>query len=229
MTRYIAVHNEMLGGLHAIMGKVITVAQQKGGAGKTTLAAHLGIAAAASGLRVALVDVDQQGSLTQWFALRREALDDATGIVFSAVSGWRASSEIDRLKREFDLVIVDSPPHALTDTKIVVRAANLVIAPVQPSPLDLWATKPTIELAASEHRPIQLVLNRVPSRNDLVTEMSATAARLGAPLLQAKLGNRSSFAAAMAQGRCVTETAPGTVGAREVLKLSREIMALIGE
>ncbi len=211
-----------------MMGKVITVAQQKGGAGKTTLAAHLGVAAQEAGQRSALVDVDPQGSLTQWFALRREALGNATGVQFSAVSGWRASAEIDRLRREVDLVIVDSPPHALTDTKIVVRAANLVIAPVQPSPLDLWATRPTIELAASEHRPIQLVLNRVPSRNDLVMEMSNTAARLGAPLTQAKLGNRSSFAAAMAIGRCVTETAPGTVGAREVLKLMREIMLLIG-
>jgi chromosome partitioning protein len=207
--------------------RVITIAQQKGGAGKTTLAVNLGLTALEFGLRVALVDIDPQGSLSRWAALRR-ATPGTTPIELSTVTGWRAANEINGLSVDHDLVVVDSPPHALTDAKVVIRAAHLVVVPVQPSPLDLWATKPTIELAEGERKKPVLVLNRVPARSPIAKEMAAAVAELGAWLAQAKLGNRSSFAASMAQGRSVREAAPGTIGAREAGKLTREILALAG-
>ncbi|MEI9987002.1 MAG: ParA family protein [Aliidongia sp.] len=160
-------------------GRVITIAQQKGGAGKTTLAVNLGLTAAEFGLRVALVDIDPQGSLTRWFALRRAALGGAAGIELSTVTGWRAANEIDRLAREYDLVVVDSPPHAQTDAKTVIRAPHLVVVPVQPSPLDIWATKPTIDLAEAERKHPVLVLNRVPSRSPIAEEDGGGRGRAG--------------------------------------------------
>jgi chromosome partitioning protein len=208
--------------------RVITIAQQKGGAGKTTLVVNLALTAHEFGRRVALVDIDPQGSLTRWFATRRASLDGLAGIEVSTVTGWRAANEIQRLARDYDLVFVDSPPHAQTDAKVVIRAAHLVVAPVQPSPLDIWATKPTIDLAEAEGKHPVLVLNRVPSRNPIGGAMDAAVAELGARLAQAKLGNRSSFAAAMATGQSVREAAPGTIGAREAAKLTREILALAG-
>ena len=206
-------------------GRVITIAQQKGGAGKTTLAVNLGLIALDSGRRVALVDIDPQGSLTRWASLRPAA---AAAVTVSSVTGWRAASEIERLAREHELVVVDSPPHAQTDAKTVIRAAHLVVVPVQPSPLDLWATGPTIELAKAERKRTVIVLNRVPSRSPIAEEMAAAVAELGAILAQAKLGNRSAYAAAMAAGLSIREAAPGTIGAREAAKLTREILALVG-
>lgn len=209
--------------------RVITIAQQKGGAGKTTLAAHLALAWQGLGERVALVDIDPQGSLSHWFALREAHLGKGnTGIDLTQITGWRASAEIDRLKRAYSLVVVDSPPHAQTDAKIAVRAANLVVIPVQPSPLDVWATRPTVELAASEKVPALLVMNRVPSRRLMTDDMIAALGEIQAELAAARIGNRSSFAMSMAAGLGIAEHAPDTIAAREVGKVAREVLRRIG-
>lgn len=209
--------------------RVITIAQQKGGAGKTTLAAHLAVAWHELGEKVALVDIDPQGSLSQWFALREAHLGKGnTGVGLTQITGWRASAEIDRLKRDHSLIVVDSPPHAQTDAKIAVRAANLVVIPVQPSPLDVWATRPTVELAASEKVPVLLVMNRVPSRSLVTEDMVAALGQIKAELATARLGNRGSLAMSMAAGLGVGEHAPGTVAAREVNKVAREVLRWIG-
>jgi chromosome partitioning protein len=66
-----------------------------------------------------------------------------------------------------DLVVIDAPPHAETEARIAVRAARLVVVPVQPSPLDLWATAETLKMAQDERRRSLVVLNRVPPRSRL--------------------------------------------------------------
>ena len=148
------------------MAIVITVAQQKGGTGKTTLAANLA-AALAKDRRVALLDIDPQRSLTRWHALRVARTDPAAALTFSDVSGWRLTAELERLKRTHDVVLVDSPPHIDTDSKLAVRGATLVLVPVQPSPPDVWAAEGTLKLAAEEKRPAAIVLNRVPPTSRL--------------------------------------------------------------
>ena len=209
-------------------GKVITVAQQKGGAGKTTVAIHLALAWHQAGRSVSLIDIDPQASLAQWYELRKAALGADAQPVVTAVAGWRASPEIDRARQVAELVVVDSPPHAQTEAKTAIRSADLVVIPVQPSPLDLWASKPTIELARQERRRTVLVLNRVSQRSPIAVEMVEAAKGLGAELATARLGSRGSFAAAIALGRGVGETAPDTIAAREAAKLAREILRRAG-
>jgi chromosome partitioning protein len=201
--------------------KVLTIAQQKGGAGKTTLAAHLAVAFAASGKRVALLDIDPQASLGTWFRTRNGS--GPIAMSFSAVAGWKMSSEVDRLKRDHDLVIIDSPPHAETEAKAAVRAADLVLVPLQPSPMDVWATRPTIDLAKGERVPVLLVLNRVPPRGNLIGRMRSALAEQDLPLAAASLGNRLAFASAMLDGRSALETEPKGAAAGEVRTLAEEI------
>src|SRR3954468_90493 len=105
--------------------KIITIAQQKGGAGKTTIAAHLAVAFSQRGKRVAVIDIDPQGSLTQWHKIREKKFGEGfTGLTFSSISGWRLPNEIDRVKRDVDLIIIDSPPHTQTETKTAIRMAD---------------------------------------------------------------------------------------------------------
>jgi chromosome partitioning protein len=209
-------------------GKVITIAQQKGGAGKTTVAINVALALQAAGRRVVMVDIDPQGSLSQWYQQRVAALGQGATPVVTTVAGWRASPEIDRARRDAEIVIVDSPPHAETDARTVIRAADLVVIPIQPSPLDIWASKPTIDLALKDRRQVVLVLNRVSPRSAILGAMAEAAAKLGVDLAKARLGNRGSFAASIAEGRGVAETEPKSVGAREAAKLARELLRLIG-
>ncbi len=210
-------------------GKVFTVAQQKGGAGKTTLVAHLAVFWSGLGRTVAVVDIDPQGSLTRWVEVRRRARAESgdIGFTFSQIAGWRLASEAERLERDHDVVLIDSPPHAATEARIAVRAAALVIVPVQPSPMDLWATQPTLELALAERRPSLLVVNRMPSRARLASEMSEKLAALGIGVAASTLGNRVAFAESLADGAGVSEFEPGSTAANEIAALGMEIWARV--
>lgn len=207
-------------------GRVFTVAQQKGGAGKTTLVAHLAVSWSERARRVAVIDIDPQASLTRWIEVRRTARNGGDlGFTFVALAGWRLAAEAERLAREHDAVLIDSPPHAETEARIAVRAATLVVIPVQPSPMDLWATRPTLELALRERRRSLLVINRMPPRARLAGDMAAKLATLGIDVATATLGNRIAFAETLAEGRGVSEAEPGSVAAQEIAALGDEVWA----
>jgi len=205
-------------------GKIITVAQQKGGAGKTTLAAQLGVACAAGGRKVALVDIDPQASLGTWWRERNGTDAARHSVEVVEVAGYRVGNELTRLKRAFDLVIIDSPPHAETEARLAVRAADLVLVPVQPSPMDIWATQPTIELARSARKPVMVVLNRVPPRGKVVDQMRTRLTESGVPVAATAIGNRVAFAASMLDGAGVVETAARSTAADEIRALGGEIL-----
>jgi len=207
------------------MAMVITVAQQKGGTGKTTLAANLAAAFAAN-RRVALLDIDPQKSLGRWHALRKARLQQAAALAFSDTSGWRLPAELDRLKRSHDIVLIDSPPHLDTDARVAVRAADIVLVPIQPSLPDVWAAEGTLQLAADERRPAHLMFNRAPPTSKLRDAIAADLATRSLPLLRSALGNRAGFAHAFAAGLGVTEAAPRSTAAAELRALLDELREL---
>ncbi len=204
--------------------QVITIAQQKGGAGKTTLAVHLATALMQRGQRVALVDIDPQGSLTMWHKIRGERFgEEYTGFAFSQVSGWRVGSEVSRLRRSHDIIVVDSPPHVETEARTAIRNADLVLIPVQPSPTDIWATRPTVELAKSERIAVRTVFNRVNANSRLAAQMRGELTDLA----KSTLGNRVLFASSLLEGKGVTEVLPSSPAALEIKALAKEVTAIL--
>ncbi len=205
--------------------KVISISQQKGGAGKTTIAAHLAVAFSQTGKRVAVIDIDPQGSLSQWHKIRENRFGKGfTGLRFSSISGWRLPNEIDRLRGSVDVVIIDSPPHTQTETKTAIRIADFVLIPAQPSPTDLWATSATTELVSEERVPSRILLNRVVQNSKLVKDIEK---EFDSAVLDTRISNRIAFASAMLDGRCVTEIQPEGPAAGEVKSLLKEISSLL--
>ena len=205
-------------------GLVITIAQRKGGAGKTTLAAQLATEWLRQGARVALLDIDPQASLAAWIELRRARLGgDNLGFDFAALPGWRAAQWIEDRARSAEVVVIDCPPQAETEARIAVRAAGLVLVPAQPSPLDLWATEATLAMVRDERRRALVVLNRVPPRSGLTHRVAADLAAAGAALALSRIGNRVALVRAMASGLGVVETPGAGSAAVEMSALAAEV------
>jgi chromosome partitioning protein len=205
------------------MGKVIAVAQQKGGSGKTMLTAQLAVALSA-GHTVAVLDIDPQNSLTIWGKLRASAPKASVHIACVTVSGWRLGIELDKLKASHDIVLIDTPPVIDSDARRAIRAADLVLVPLNPSPPDLWAAEGTLKLAAEEKRKVALVFNRAPASSRLRKRMEAEIAARGLNLLATALANRAGFANAFADGLGVTEAAPASPAADEMRGLANELI-----
>lgn len=203
------------------MGKVILLAQQKGGAGKTMLLTQLAPALAAAGRSVAIVDLDPQRSSSEWFAMRRAA--GRTGIELIESANWRAAADIERAGRAHDLTLIDSPGTAEVLRRVALRAADFCLVPCQPSAADVWSSRLTLEMIEAQGTPHLVVLNRVPPRSNVADAAAAELAGLGAPVAETTLGSRSAFAEAFMAGAGVTERAPRSKAAAEIGALVAEL------
>ena len=205
------------------MAHVLTIAQQKGGSGKTTLAVNLAVAFHLSGQRVALLDTDPQGSLGRWFMTRRDRLGDP-GMEFSTASAWGVGYECEKLRKSNDLVIIDTPPKIDSDLRPALREADLILVPVSSSHVDLWATDGVLDLAARVGKPAMIVLNRSKAGTRLASEIAAAAAQLNPDVAAARLGQRIVFAETLGHGLGAADQ-PRSPARSEVEALAAEIAA----
>lgn len=203
------------------MGYVITIAQQKGGSGKTTLAVNLAVGFAQAGKSVALMDTDPQGSAGRWFMTRLEDRE-TPGLEFSTASAWGVTYEVRKLAEAHDIVIIDTPPKADSDLRPALRAADLVLVPVATSHLDLWAVEVVLYLADREDKPAMIIMTRNRAGTRLAKDVAEKAVEMSADVAAATLANRVVYAETLGAGRAALEARKGPAQ-DEVRALMKEI------
>jgi chromosome partitioning protein len=195
--------------------RILTIASQKGGAGKTTLAAHLAVEAERTGAGpVAVVDTDPQGSLAAWWNSR-----EAPTPLFASVAITRLPDHLRTLqRRQVELVVIDTPPALTEIIGAAIAVADLVLIPARPSPRDLRAVGVIVAMAEATGVPFCFVVNGTTPRTTIALEAVRALAQHG-KVAPVTLHQRIDFAASMVDGRTVAELNPQARSAEEVTSL----------
>lgn len=195
--------------------RVVVFASQKGGSGKTTLAGHIAVQAELAGAGpVALIDTDPQGSLAKWWNTREAAYPAFIHSVFTNLV-----HDLDEARAQgFKLVVIDTPPAVTKAISEVIGFADLVVLPTRPSPHDLRAVGPTIDICQARKKPMIFALNAATARARITMEAAVALSQHGT-VAPATIHNRTDFAASMIDGRTVMEVEPEGKSAEEIAAL----------
>jgi chromosome partitioning protein len=207
---------------------IVAVINQKGGAGKTTIALNLAAALAAGG-RVLVIDADPQQTAQDWAAVR-ETPPPFQVIGFAKPVLHR---DLPQLAADYDHVVIDGAPRNYEVARSAILAADLVLIPVQPSGADFWASRETVKLvqearAFKETQKAVFVISRKIGRTALGRDILEALAEFDVPVLQAGTSQRVAYAEAMTAGSTVIESHPRGAAADEVRALLAEIQEVMG-
>ncbi len=210
------------------MGTHVTaVINQKGGAGKTTLAMNLAAGLARRGETV-VIDLDPQGSSRQWASLGAEPFP---ATVKQIAGRWDART-LHQNYRAYRHIVLDCPPslesHA---TMQALRACDVALIPVLPSPVDLWASL-RLPQEIAEAKKVNsrlrayLVLNQLEPKSALSAAMREALAEFGLPVLRASIRRRAAYRGAALEGLSVYQM--GRRGAEAAAEIEAIIEEVIG-
>jgi chromosome partitioning protein len=191
--------------------RIIALASQKGGSGKTTLAAHLAVQAGRVGQAPAvLIDTDPQGSLGEWWRERKDEIPALASVKLDELDANLAEL------RSYGtaVAIIDTPPALAGSIERVIATADLVLIPARPSPHDLRAVAATVAMARGAGKPFLFIVNGAAPRANITAEAVAALSEHGrvAPVI---LYQRTDYAASMIDGRTVMELAPSSRSSEE--------------
>ena len=207
------------------MGKIIALANQKGGSGKTTLSANLAVLWANSGYKVAVVDADAQRSLTYWLEARKKYYEnEPMGIDCYSFNARSLKKDLSLTKKKYDFIVIDSPPSITFETLQIVKTADFVYVPVQPSPLDLMATIPFLNIVKEEKKKATVILNRVMPRANLTDAMVMRLRYAGAKIARSRISGEIIFAETFAVGRGVVDISVTSSASKEIINIGNEIL-----
>jgi chromosome partitioning protein len=195
--------------------RVLAMASQKGGSGKTTLSGHLAVQAQRAGAGpVVLIDIDPQGSLADWWNDRQ---DDFPAFAQTSVS--RLAADLEALRAQgFRLAVIDTPPAITMAIQSVVHVAELIVIPTRPSPHDLRAVGATVELCERSGKPLLFVVNAATPKARITADAVIALSQHGT-VAPVTVHQRTDFAASMIDGRTVMEVNEGGRSAAEIAEL----------
>jgi chromosome partitioning protein len=182
----------------------VLLGNQKGGVGKTTLATNLGAAAHLAGHRTIVLDLDPQGSATDWYAARRE-WSPLEGLTVSRCDRVLTLPRFRELTHGYDVAVIDGPPRLGDILRAAAVAADVVLVPLRPGAFDWWAAAETLTLLDSADA-IREQLGRAPARRMFVLNAAAERTRIAKAALEA-LGQVGELAPVVIASRVVYASA----------------------
>jgi len=205
--------------------KTILITSQKGGSGKTTLAAHLAVEAQRiDAAPVWLIDTDKQGTLSLWHERREAETPQRADLPFSRLAaGLTALAD-----RGAAYCFVDTAPTISEQNTSLLRLADLVLIPVRPSPADLWAVSEAVKLVKETGQPFLFVITQAKPQASITAQSIAALSEHGR-VAQTFISDRVSYAVAMTGGRTAPELQPKSPAADEIKALWHDIHSLIHE
>ncbi len=207
---------------------IIALVNQKGGAGKTTIAVHLAHAIALSKKRVLLADADPQGSAGGWASAR----EDAPPFPVVGMARNTLHRDLPGMMGDYDHCVIDSPPRVSALARTAILASDLCLIPVQPSSYDVWAASETIELVkeAQQFKPeikAAFLINRRIVGSAIGREIEQALQDYALPVFKTAIGQRVVFAES-SSGYTVMELQPSGTAAGEIKALAKETLKFMG-
>jgi chromosome partitioning protein len=207
---------------------IISLLNQKGGVGKTTLAVHLAMGLTMRKKRVMLVDADPQTSALDWSASRE---NDSP---FNVVGLPKATlhRELPKHQDTYDYIVIDGPPRVYDVARSAALASDLILVPVQPSPYDVWAAEEIVKIIDDvkhfkDNLKSVFVISRKIVNTAIGRDVIEALADYPLPVANTHICQRVSFAESAGRGQTVLETEPESLASQEIQALTKEMMELL--
>jgi chromosome partitioning protein len=204
--------------------KTIVITSQKGGSGKTMLAAHLAVEAERTGDEAWLIDTDRQATLSLWHDRRQAETPQRLTAPFARIAEGLATIAT----QGADYCFIDTAPTISDQNTTLLDLADLVLIPVRPSPSDLWAVAETVEQVKDAGKPFVFVMTQAKQQATITAQAVAALSQHGR-VAQAFVADRVAYAAAMTGGNTAPEIAPKGHTAAEIAALWNELKSLFHE
>jgi chromosome partitioning protein len=208
---------------------IISVQNQKGGVGKTTLTVHISYVLASLKKKVLLLDTDPQGSARDWAAAR----SSEPPFTVIALDRPTIHRDLPTLAADYDYVVIDGPPRVSELARSGIIASDLIVIPVQPSPYDVWAAQEVINLINEasifkENLKTLFVINRKIVNTAIGRDVGEALATYGVPVAKSQVCQRVALAESAATGQTVLETEPKGQASKEITALVKELLSYGG-
>ena len=206
--------------------KIVSILNQKGGSGKTTLTTNLAFALSLQKQKVLIVDSDPQGSASDWG-------NETGGEIVPVVGLNRPKNlpkDIEAVSSGYDYVLIDGAPQLSDQMSSAIRVSDIVLIPVQPSPYDIWAAASLVDAIkqrqelGSELKAF-FVISRAITNTNLAGEVKGALSEYGLPSFTSSTTQKISYSSSAAAGKTVFQTNDKKAQS-EVESIAKELMEL---